>query len=214
MQTILFQGDSITDVCRNRNEENAANTMGNGYPLLIKAKLGCDCPGAYTFINRGVSGDRVVDVYARMKRDIIGHKPDCLSVLLGINDVWHDLAKEPNGVAADKFERVYDWLLSEVKQALPGIRILILEPFVLKGTATWSEVNPDLWAFFAKEVPLRAAAALRVCEKNGCEFVPLQKILDEKAAATDPALWLRDGVHPTEAGHELIAREWLKVFCK
>ena len=212
MKTILFQGDSITDVGRNYQNLHSATTMGCGYPLLLRARLDFDEPGAYDCHNLGISGNRVVDIYARMQRDILNLKPDYLSILIGVNDVWHGLSEQPNGVSAEKFERVYDWLLAEVKESLPQVKLMILEPFVLPGAATQSQEDPSRWETFSREVPLRAAAARRVAEKHGAAFIPLQQVFDEKCALAEPAHWLRDGVHPTEAGHELIAREWMKAF--
>ena len=155
----------------------------------------------------------MVDIYARMQRDIVNLAPDCLSLLIGVNDVWHSISLNPNGVSAPKFERVYDWLLTELHEALPGMKFIILEPFVLPGSATVSVPEwPDRYETFAREVPLRAQAARRVAEKHGCAFVPLQEKLDEACRLAPPDHWLRDGVHPAEAGHELIAREWMKAF--
>ena len=212
MMKILFQGDSITDVGRNKDNPNASNGMGSGYPLLLKARLMFENPGAYECVNLGISGNRIVDVYARMKRDIINIRPDLMSILIGVNDVWHDARENPNGVSAEKFERVYDWLLQEIKEEIPGIRLIVLEPFVLPGTATQSEEEAWKWDQFKTEVPLRAAAAKRVAEKHNAKFVPLQEKFDEACHLAPPSYWLRDGVHPTEAGHELIAREWIKAF--
>ena len=213
MKRILFQGDSITDVGRDRTNPTGWGIMGFGYPLLLKARLNYDHPGDYDILNRGVSGDRVVDIYARMQRDIVNLAPDYLSLLIGVNDVWHSISDNPNGVAAPKFERVYDWLLTELHEALPDLCFIILEPFVLPGSATVAiEERPDRFEIFSREVPLRAQAARRVAEKHGCAFVPLQKPLDEACRLAPPDHWLRDGVHPTDAGHELIAREWMKAF--
>lgn len=208
-KVILFQGDSITDGLRSRDNDQFA---GNGYPTLVKAKLGYDEPGKYTFLNRGISGNRVVDLYARIKIDLINLKPDVLSILIGVNDVWHE-EEIKNGVDAAKFERIYDMLLDEVQEALPGIRLIILEPFVLHGKATENTPeHPTRWEYFRDETPLRAAAAKRVAERHGATFVPLQHLFDEACQLAEPAYWLHDGVHPTAMGHELIAREWLKAF--
>lgn len=208
-QLILFQGDSITDALRSRDNDVYA---GSGYPTLVRAKLGFEEPGKYAFLNRGVSGNRVVDLYARIKIDLINLKPDVLSVLIGVNDVWHE-EEIHNGVDAAKFERVYDMLLEEVKEALPGIRLIILEPFVLHGKATENTPeHPARWEYFRTETPLRAQAARRVAEKHGAAFVPLQQKFEEACRLAAPEYWLYDGVHPTAMGHELIAREWLKAF--
>ena len=129
-----------------------------------------------------------------------------LSILIGVNDVWHELGNH-NGVAADKYERIYNMLIEEIRAELPQIRILILEPFVTHGTAT-----DGAWDVFSKEVPLRAAAAKRVAQKHGLTFVPLQAKFDDAAAQNGAAHWTVDGVHPTSFGHALIAHEWLAAF--
>ena len=206
---ILFQGDSITDALRSRESDLYP---GNGYPTLVKARLGYEHPGEYEFFNRGISGNRIVDLYARIKKDLINLKPDVLSILIGVNDVWHEVEIE-NGVDAVKFERIFDMLLTEVEEALPGIRILILEPFVLHGSATEAiEEKPQRWEYFRDETPLRAAAAKRVAEKHGAVWVPLQERFDEACRLAPAEYWLWDGVHPTQMGHELIARAWLEAF--
>ena len=209
---VLFQGDSITDCGRNRETNNH---MGHGYATMAAGALMADNPGAYQCLNRGISGNRIVDLYARIKFSIINLKPDYLSILIGVNDVWHECSSQ-NGVSAEKFEFVYGLLIEEIKQALPDIKIMILEPFCLRGSATVStEERPGRWEYFYNEVPLRAQAAKRVAEKYGLVFVPLQSVFDE-AERQEPSegYWLLDGVHPTAAGHELIKRQWLKGFAK
>ena len=108
---ILFQGDSITDCGRNRNEFYG---MGNGYANLVKATLGTDRPGEYEFINRGINGNRIIDIYARIRNDIINLKPDVMSLLIGVNDVWHEFSPSPCGIDAEKFYKLYDMLIEEV----------------------------------------------------------------------------------------------------
>ena len=203
---VLFQGDSITDAWRSR-ENGIEHNRGSGYPTMVSAVLGLREPNTYICLNRGNSGDRVVDLYARWKRDCLNLKPDVLSILIGVNDVWHEFDYH-NGVEAEKFELVYNLLLEETRRKLPGIRLMILEPFALKASDT-----EEQWEEFSREVHLRAEAARRVAEANGAVFVPLQKVLDDACADGTPASeWLRDGVHPTAAGHALITREWLKAF--
>lgn len=202
---ILFQGDSITDAGRKKEVDSC---KGMGYPMLVAAKLGFDYPNEYEFINRGISGNRISDLLARIKKDMINESPDVMSILIGVNDVWHEIVGG-NGVRADLFETIYDLLIKELKSALPNLRIMIMEPFVLKGTATESNLEE-----FQTEVALRGAVARRVAEKHGLEFIPLQEKFDEAVELAPESYWLTDGVHPTAAGHELIAREWIKQFKK
>ena len=201
--TILFQGDSITDACRSREDDNNA---GIGYPTLVKSELGLEYPNQYVMYNRGISGNRVVDLYARIKADIINLKPDLMSILIGVNDVWHEFDSK-NGVSADKYIKVYSMMIEEIKEALPDVKIMILEPFVLKASATETR-----WAEFHDEVHKRAEKAKEVAKKYDLTFVSLQDKFDEAAKLAPNDYWLGDGVHPTEAGHEIIKREWIKAF--
>ncbi|MBQ3817262.1 MAG: lysophospholipase [Clostridia bacterium] len=209
MKTILFQGDSITDCGRNRDY---SDNLGSGYPLLVKAELGLDNHGEYEFYNRGISGNRIVDLYARIKADIINLKPDYISFLIGVNDVWHEFGGH-NGVDADKYEKIYCMLIEEIKEALPNVKIMILEPFCLKATATENtEEEPNRWNIFSSEVKKRAAKAKKVAEKYNLPFITLQDKFDLAGQKEENSYWLVDGVHPTPVGHELIKREWIKTF--
>lgn len=211
MQTILFQGDSITDARRIRED---AEEMGRGYPLLVQSVLGYEHPGEYRFMNRGIGGNRIVDLYARIKSDIINLKPDILSLLIGVNDVWHEVSHQC-GVDADKYFKVYSMLIEEIKEALPETKIMILEPFVLKGVNTEdTEACPNKWNLFRTEVKKRAEKAKEIAEKYDLLFVPLQDKFDEVSRLSPDNYWLRDGVHPTAIGHELIKREWINAFKK
>lgn len=203
MKTILFQGDSITDAGRSREDDSQT---GIGYPTLVKAELGFEYPDQFVWYNRGISGNRVVDLYARIKADFINLKPDVMSILIGVNDVWHEISYQ-NGVDAEKYFKVYSMLIEELREALPDTRIMILEPFVLKAAAT--EGN---WEQFRTEVQKRAEKAREIAEKYDLPFVPLQEKFDEAAKAAPCSYWLADGVHPTAAGHELIKREWIRAF--
>ena len=208
---ILFQGDSITDCSRDRENDSY---YGQGYPLLVAAHLGCNEPGKYICLNRGISGNRVVDLYSRIKMDMINLKPDYMSILIGINDVWHEYTRQ-NGVDADKFEMVYGLMIEELLKALPDLKIMIMEPFVLPGSATITdEEHPGRWEHFSSECLLRREAAKRIAEKYDLVFVPLQELLDQVNENMPMGYWLFDGVHPTHAGHELIKNQWLKAFEK
>ena len=211
MKRILFQGDSITDAGRDR--QNFSN-LGIGYPTLVKAELGFENPEVFDFQNRGISGNRIVDVYSRIKSDIINLSPDYMSILIGVNDVWHEISYQ-NGVDAEKFKKIYCMMLDEIYEALPDIKIMILEPFVLEGSATCdTEEMPDKCNVFNAEVKKRAEMARSVAQKYNIPFIPLQENFDSVSEKTENSYWLADGVHPTAMGHELIKREWIKHFEK
>lgn len=199
---IVFQGDSITDASR-------GDGFGQGYAMLVSGILGEEEAGKHTFYNRGVGGNRVVDMYARIKKDCLNLEPDFLSVLIGVNDVWHEISENPNGISAEKFEKIYDMFIDEVIEHNPDIKIIIFGAYVIRGAATI-----DNWDYFRKEVDLRAAAAKRVAEKHSknCTYVPLQEVFDAAIKRAPEEQWSRDGVHPTPQGHMLIAKEWIKAY--
>lgn len=199
---ILFQGDSITDALRNYDDHT---DFGRGYAFLVAAELGYENPD-YEFVNKGISGNRSTDLYARIKRDIINLKPDVMSILIGVNDVWHESERQ-DGVDAEKFYKIYDMLISEIKEALPDIKIMIMEPCALKGFG-----NESYWEEFIVEVKKRAEKAKLIAEKYGLPFIPLQEGFDELSKQADNSHWLVDGVHPTPFGHEFMKRQWLKAF--
>ena len=214
---IVFWGDSITDALRDRETKSDTSgynrLTGSGYVRLIEAALGYDYPLQYEVLNKGISGNRIVDLYARIKADMINLKPDVISILIGINDVWHEAINQ-NGVDADKFEMVYDLIIQELRQALPNVKIMVLEPFVLPGSSTISTENaPNRWEFFSSETRLRQIAAKRIAQKHNLMFVPLQEVFEKADSQTQSmGYWLGDGVHPNGAGHELIKRKWLEAF--
>ncbi|MGI6742424.1 MAG: SGNH/GDSL hydrolase family protein [Eubacteriales bacterium] len=202
---ILFMGDSITDAGRN-TERGSGVSMGQGYPILVNARLSVLYPGKLKFINNGISGNRIVDLYARIKCDVWNHAPDVLSVLIGVNDVWHELGGK-NGVDAVRFERMLAMFCEDTLERLPDIKIILMEPFVLKAAAT--EGN---WDYFDTETKLRAAAVKRVAEKFNLVFLPLQGMYDEACKIAPADYWIPDGVHPSPAGHQLIADKWIETF--
>ena len=207
-KTIVFQGDSITDCERNRENDFY---QGSGYMRLVSAELGATYPGQYRCFNRGISGSRIVDMWGRIRMHMIHLKPDYLSILIGVNDVWHEYTKQ-NGVDAEKFEHLYDLIVAELQEELPQTQLILMEPFLLPGSKTENtEEYPDRYDYMRSEVELRAQSAARIAEKHNLPFVQLQKLFDEKNAQA-PNCWTMDGVHPTAFGHELIKRQWLKTF--
>ncbi len=204
MKTFLFQGDSITDVGRDRAPET--QSLGHGYATVVSAMMHNTYPGEFQFINRGISGNRSVDLYARIKADVINLKPDYLSVLVGVNDVWHEFNFQ-NGICAEKYEQLYSMFIEEVKEELPDITIILLEPFITDG-----EVLKQHGAAFRAEVEKRADAVKRIAQKYDLTFVPLQKKFDEMAKAYGEAYVTWEGVHPTLAGHGLIAKELMDAI--
>lgn len=204
-KTILFQGDSITDCGRaaTGGAGYPALNLGPGYVGLIASRLWCDQPKMdWSIINRGISGNRIVDLYSRWKLDGINLKPDIISILIGVNDTWHEFASK-NGVEPRRYDEFYrrllDWTLSE----LPKTSFVLMEPFVLPVGA----VGKDWLA----EIDERRKIVRKIAADYKTIFVPLQEVFDKAAADIPATYWLVDGVHPTPAGHQLIADCWFKA---
>lgn len=200
--TLLFQGDSITDAGRERDTTgpNSGAALGTGYPLLLAAAILKAYPERdLRVFNRGVSGNKVPDLTARWDVDTLALGPDLLSVLIGVNDYWHTRTHGYTGTPAD-YERQFGALLDATRQRLPAARLIVLEPFVLR-----TGVVDDTWLAPLEE---RRAIAARIAHNAGATFIPLQTSFDEAASRGGPAHWLVDGVHPTPAGHALIAERW------
>ncbi len=202
---ILFYGDSITDAGRTRDLDVPNKGLGGGYVSYIANQLFEKSLTDYDIYNTGISGNRIVDLYARIKIDCWNIKPDLLSILIGINDIWHEV-KRHNGVEIDRFEKVYRMLLEDTKKALPETKIMLLEPFVLKGSATEEEYEKFL------AVKDYAKVVKKLAEEFGAVFVPLQDAFDKAGAEYGNENILADGVHPTMKGAAVLGKEWLRAF--
>jgi len=203
---ILFQGDSITDGGRDRNikEANDRSGLGLGYAHHSAATMLVDSPlSALTIYNRGIGGNRITDLAERWAQDSIELKPNLLSILIGVNDTWHERNNPGQGVPVDKFDRVYRTLLDETLKTLPGVRLVIGEPFALRCGA----VNDSWYPEFTE----RQAVVAAIAQDYSTKYIPYQEIFDNASRDTGPDYWTLDGVHPTTAGHLLMARAWIDV---
>ncbi|MBQ8027068.1 MAG: hypothetical protein IJ261_03010 [Clostridia bacterium] len=203
MKTFLFQGDSVTDAGRNREDDF---DLGPGYPRMVAEYFEKKYPELFSFVNTGTSGDTSACIYARMGTEILNINPDYMSLLVGFNDISHLINKD-DGIASHRYEQLLCMLIEDVTEALPGIKIIMLEPYVLKGVLTetnWNELNPG--------VRNNAAIAKRVAEKYGLPFVRLQDKFDALCNEKPADFWLQDGIHPTENGHRVIAGELIRAI--
>ena len=196
---ILFQGDSITDGNRGRNTD-PNHILGHGYQALIASRYSADFPERHlTFINRGISGNQVSDLARRWQTDTIDLKPDLLSILIGINDLGH-------GVTAEDYETQYRQLLADTMKALPHVRLVLCEPFGLPvGRKAGDGDN------YRAELVVRQAIVARLGVEFQAPVVHFQKVFDEALKRAPADYWIWDGVHPTYAGHQLMADEWVRT---
>ncbi len=205
-KVVLFQGDSITDWGRNRSKENTPNDsqcLGSGYVLLTAGALLDEYSKIKPVIyNRGISGNKVFQLAERWDKDCIDLKPDLLSILVGVNDFWHTLNAGYKGTL-ETYQNDYRALLERTKKALPGVKLVICEPFVLKCGSVNEKWFPAFDGY--------RDAAKKVAAEFKTIFVPFQSAFDEAVKNAPPQYWAADGVHPTVAGTHLMAKTWLKT---
>ena len=206
---ILFQGDSITDGNRGRNSD-PNHILGHGYAFIISALCGGHFPEQnWTFMNRGISGNKITDLAARWQKDTLDLKPDVLSILIGINDASSVVNAAKDAVTVEQSEKVYDELLEQTKTALPNIKFVLCEPFVTNvGQIT------NRWDKFQADVPKRQQVVENLAKKYKAPLVRFQKVFDDASERASANYWIWDGIHPTYSGHQLMADEWLKTVNK
>ncbi|MDR2057931.1 MAG: GDSL-type esterase/lipase family protein [Dysgonamonadaceae bacterium] len=206
-ETILFQGDSITDWRRNKGEENNANTqsqLGSGYVLFTAASILANYANKDLKIyNRGVGGNKVSQLYERWDKDCIDLRPNLLSILIGINDFWHTKSIGYNGTFVT-YETDYRKLLERTKKNLPELKIVICEPFFIYGGSALDDTWEADFADYRK-------VAQTLANDFKLTFVPFQSVFNEALKKAPASYWGEDGIHPSMAGAQLMAQAWLKA---
>lgn len=205
---VLFQGDSITDGLRTRNQD-WNHIMGHGYAVNIAGRIWCDYPQAgFYFMNRGISGNKIPDLIARWQTDTLHLKPDLLSILVGVNDSALALQGKEGFTIAD-YEAGYRMLLQQSRQYLPTVKLVLCEPFVLPA----GKVKDNLQAW-ENETRQRSKIVAALAKEFDACFVPFQQYFNEALERAPASFWIWDGIHPMPAGHELMARAWITEVAK
>ena len=204
--TILLQGDSITDAGRDKSRYYANDTagMGRGYVFQIVSHLmGTNPDKQWRYYNRGISGHKVFQLANRWEDDCLQLKPDVLSILIGVNDFWHSL-KDYKGTA-ETYEKDFRALLDRTLAAFPNLKLIIGEPFAVKGGMAIDEQwYPDF--------PKYQKAASKIAKDYKATFIPYQKVFDNALKVAPVSYWCPDGVHPSMAGAFLMKEAWIKAF--
>lgn len=204
---ILFQGDSITDAGRNKEDTgfNNARVLGSGYAMLAAANLLEEyAPLNLRIYNKGISGNKVYQLAERWDKDCLDLKPDILSILIGVNDFWHKLNGNYNGTL-DIYKNDFIALLERTKKALPNVKLIICEPFAVPGVkAVDQKWYPDFYGY--------QKVAGEIADRFNAVFIPFQKIFDEGMKQAIGSYWTGDGVHPSLAGAQLMAETWTEVI--
>jgi lysophospholipase L1-like esterase len=203
---ILFQGDSITDAGRKKDDPNFNNAaaLGNGYAMLAASELLLKQAGkALKIYNKGISGNKVYQLAERWEKDCLDLKPNVLSILIGVNDYWHLHNGNYKGTI-ETYRNDYKALLERTKQVLPDVKLIIGEPFAVRGI----KAVDDTWYPAFDEY---RAAAKEIAAQFDAVFIPYQSIFDKAQKSAPGVYWTYDGVHPSLAGARLMAQAWLEA---
>jgi lysophospholipase L1-like esterase len=196
---VLFQGDSITDA--GRNKENGAD-LGNGYVMMIAAWFVATHPDKpVTFINRGISGNRTKDLENRWQSDCLDLKPTWVSLMIGINDCWRRYDRN-DPTTVEQFATSYRHILQQTKETIAA-QIILMEPFVLPV--------PEDRKGWREDLEPKIKIVHELAQEFGTILIPLDRIFTKISVYRPPDFWAPDGVHPSAAGHAVIAREWLQT---
>ena len=198
-RTLLFIGDSITDGSRAEDPED----LGYGYVRLLAEHFAAHEPTA-TVINRGVSGDKAADLAGRVRPDVLDLDPDVVTIYVGVNDTWHSFTRGEHVTAAD-FEREYRFMLDQLSATRPAVPVLMTIPFIV-------DVDQDKAGYHA-DLDEKVAIIRALAHEFQHRVVDLEAVLVKAwTVGHTPAGIAPDGVHPTIAGHRLIADAWLETF--
>ena len=204
---ILFQGDSITDSSRKKEDNNFNNptSLGSGYVVQAAGELLLNHADKNLKIyNKGISGNKVFQLAARWDKDCLELKPTVLSILIGVNDYWHKHDGKYDGTV-EVYKKDLKALLDRTKTALPNVKLIIGEPFALNDI----KAVKDSWY---PEFDAYRAAAKEIASEFNAVFIPYQKVFNEASKIAPGVYWTADGVHPTLAGAKLMAQAWLKAI--
>lgn len=180
----MFQGDSITDGNRTRNND-WNHVLGHGYQYIIASKLWYDFPKKeFHFFNRGISGNKVTDLAARWQPDTLDLKPDLLSILIGINDTSAFIDGNKD-FTVQQYESVYRSLLEQTRKELPDVQFVLCEPFILSVGRV-----KEKWDVYSTEVAKRQQVVKRLAAEYKAIFVGFQNAFDKALSKAASNYWI------------------------
>lgn len=202
--TMLFIGDSITD-CGRRGAEAP---LGSGYVRTFTELATSRWPERNVrWVNKGIGGNRVSDLRERWRDDVLFHKPDRLSVKIGINDLHSVLRGADGAVDPERFEQLYDEILDITKTEL-GCPVVLISPFYISAETSGQTFRSQVLEL----LPQYIEAVSRMSDKYDTLMVPLHDVFQEQLAHRDADTFCPEPVHPNHTGHTIIAENLLEVL--
>jgi acyl-CoA thioesterase-1 len=204
-QTVLFTGDSITD-CGRRAEHRP---LGAGYVRMAVDLINARYPdNGCRFVNTGIGGNIVRDLFDRWTDDCIRYQPDWLSVMIGINDLHRWLSGGQDMYDAAGYEDLYRKILARAREET-GARLVLVTPFYMSTAAPGEEQG---WrGRVMKALPAYIAATERLAGEFDALLVQTHEMFQRQLKLHAADEYCAEPVHPNATGHLLIAHEWLKA---
>jgi lysophospholipase L1-like esterase len=205
-QKLVLIGDSITDCGRTQPvAEGLFDPLGRGYVTMVEAMLTAACPElGIRVVNVGNSGDTVRDLTNRWDRDVIALKPDWLSIMIGINDVWRQFDSPrmvETHVGLAEYEQTLEKLLARTGPTLKGL-VLMTPYFVEPNRKDAMRARMDQYGQVMK----------KLAKRHGALLVDVQGEFDRMLKHLHPAALAWDRIHVNQAGHMVIARALVKAL--
>ena len=203
---IMFTGDSVTDCRRARPIGDGFGTIGESYLSRIFIDTWADIPNhSIRYMNSATSGNTSKMLLDRFDEEVLSYNPDYVFIMIGINDIWHEF-DFCNGVECDRYEFIYRELLKWSRNKFPCIQFILIDPFILS--------NSNLPKGMATEVASRRIVVKKLAREFHALHLDTQELFDAACSTAPTNHWSYDGVHPTIAGHRLLANAWLELFKK
>ncbi|MGD7022287.1 SGNH/GDSL hydrolase family protein [Rossellomorea vietnamensis] len=202
-EKLLFIGDSVTDCERAKPEgEELPGSLGNGYVSFVDGLLQAVYPDlGVRVVNKGINGHTVRDLKSRWQEDVLEQKPDWLAVMIGINDVWRQYDTPfitDEHVSIEEYEKTLRKLVTEAETSVK--KIVLLSPFYLE---------PNEKDLMRRTMDEYGQVVKKIAKDTGCLFIDTQAAFNKVLEDLYPAALAWDRVHPSTAGHMVLARSFL-----
>ena len=203
-ETLLFIGDSITD-CGRRGAEAP---LGSGYVSMFTELVTARFPERMIrYINKGIGGNKVTDMKLRWNDDMLYHRPDRLSIKIGINDLHSHLRGAPEGVGPELFEQTYDELLDWTRSEL-DCPVVLLTPFYISTDRSGQTFRTQVLEL----IPRYIDTVEKMSQKYGTKLVRLHDVFQQQLKYRDADTFCPEPVHPNHTGHMVIAQALLDAL--
>ena len=202
----LLIGDSVTDMGRAQPVgEGLFNPHGTGYPNVVQGLLTSVYPDYFVnVVNMGVSGNTVRDLKARWQKDVIDMKPDWVSVMIGVNDVWRqfDVPQLPDrAVQPEEYRATLGELVDRTQPLVKGM--------VLMTPVFWEPNAADAMSARVREY---GAICREIATEKDVLFCDAQAYADRVLRHCHSSYIAWDRVHPNIPGANVLAHALLDTI--